>query len=155
MITVSTGTVMRGKLVASGAVRLDGRFEGHIVCARLEIGSDGYVNGRVSARELVVAGQIVGHVEATSVALEDGAFIEGDIRYAKLMLDHGATMTGKAIRLDPSFTPDDLALLEADLSAVDAQLDQMEDQARRTMVERAEAAYPVYEQARRKLAPAR
>lgn len=155
MITVTTGTVMRGKLVASGAVRLDGRFEGHIVCARLEIGSDGYVHGRVCARELVVAGQIVGQVEATSVALEDGAFIEGDVRYASLMLDHGATMTGKAIRLDPSYTPDDLALLEADLSAADAQLDAMEDQALRSMAAQAEAEYPAYERVRRKLAPAR
>ncbi len=146
---------MRGKLVASGAVRLDGRFDGHIICARLEIGSDGYVHGRVSARELVVAGQVVGHVEATSVALEDGAFVEGDIRYASLMLDHGATMTGKAIRLDPSFTPDDLALLEADLSAADAQLDEMEGKARLTMAQRAEADYPAYEQARRKLVPVR
>lgn len=155
MITVATGTVMRGKLVASGTVRLNGRFDGHLVCARLEIGSDGYVHGRVSARELVVAGQVVGNVEATSVTLEDGAFIEGDVRYAKLALDHGATMTGKAIRLEPTFTPDDLALLEADLSAADAQLDHMEDQARRAVAAQAEVDYPEYERVRRKLMPAR
>jgi cytoskeletal protein CcmA (bactofilin family) len=155
MITISVGTVMRGKLIASGTVQLEGRFEGHLVCDRIEVGSDGYVNGRVSARELVVAGQIVGHVEARAVILEDGAFIEGDIRYGSLTLDQGASMTGKAIRLEPSFTPEDLRLLESDLSAVDAQLDKMENDARLAMAQRAEAAYPAYERARHKFASSR
>lgn len=155
MITISAGTVMRGNLVTSGSVILDGRFDGRIICAKLEISRDGYVNGTVSAREVIVAGQIVGRVEARSVALMDGAFVEGDIRYASISLESGATMTGKAIRAEANYSPPDLLALEADMDVVTAQLDQMEDAARHAMAERATAEYPAYENVRRTLVAVR
>lgn len=155
MITVLAGTVMRGNLVTSGSVRLDGRFDGRIICAKLEITRDGYVNGTIAAREVVVAGQIVGHVEARSVALMDGAFVEGDVRYASISLESGATMTGKAIRAEADYAPADLLALEADMNVVTAQLDQMEDAALNAMAERATADYPMYEKARKSLVAVR
>lgn len=151
MIVISPGSVMRGDLVTSAGIRLDGRFDGRLVCSRLEISSDGYLNGTVSALELIVAGQIVGQVEARAVHLEDGAFIEGDIRYASIVLEAGATMTGKAIRLDAGFVPAALRELQTELNAADAQLDHMEHQAREEMAKRAAAEYPAYEKAKRTL----
>jgi cytoskeletal protein CcmA (bactofilin family) len=155
MITISVGTVMRGNLVTSGSVRLDGRFDGRLICSRLEVTSDGYANGYVSARDIVIAGQIVGRVEARSVTLSDGAFVEGDVRYASIVLESGATMTGKAVRAEADFTPPDLLALEADLDVATAQLDDMERTARDAMAERATAEYPQYEKVRRTLVAAR
>lgn len=155
MITISAGTVMRGNLVTSGSVRLEGRFDGRLICSRLEVTSDGYVNGTVSARDIVVAGQIVGRVEARSVTLADGAFVEGDVRYGSILLESGATMTGKAVRAEAGFTPPDLLALEADLDVVTAQLDEMEQTARDAMAERATHDYPQYEKARKTLAAVR
>lgn len=155
MITISVGTVTRGNLVTSGSVRLDGRFDGRLICSRLEVTSDGYVNGYVSAREVVISGQVVGRLEARSVTLTDGAFVEGDVRYASIALDGGATMTGKAVRAEADFTPPDLLALEADLDIVAAQLDEMERTAREGMAERATAEYPQYEKARRTLVAVR
>jgi cytoskeletal protein CcmA (bactofilin family) len=155
MITVSAGTIMRGNLVTSGAIRLDGRFDGRIICGKLEITRDGYVNGSIAAREVIVSGQVVGRVEARSVVLTDGAFVEGDIRYASIALESGATMTGKAIRADANYSPPDLLSLEADMDVVTAQLDQMEETARHEMAARAEAEYPAYERVRRSLVAVR
>jgi cytoskeletal protein CcmA (bactofilin family) len=155
MITVSAGTIMRGNLVTSGAIRLDGRFDGRIICGKLEITRDGYVNGTIAAREVIVSGQVVGRIEARSVTLTDGAFVEGDIRYASIALESGATMTGKAIRADANYSPPDLLALEADMDVVTAQLDQMEETARHEMAAKAEAEYPAYERVRRSLVAVR
>lgn len=151
MITISAETVMRGNLVTAGSVRLEGRFDGRLICSRLDVTRDGYVNGIVSAREIFIAGQIVGRVEARSVTLADGAFVEGDVRYASIVLEAGATMTGKAVRAEADFSPPELLALEADLNIVASQLDEMEQSARTAMSERATAEYPQYEKARRML----
>lgn len=148
MITVATGTILRGELVATGTMRIDGRVEGRIVCSRLEVGVDGYVHGNVAARELLVAGQIVGHISAAAVTLEDGAFIEGEIYYASLALASGATMTGKAVRAGADYVPPELAELEGEIFANDAVLDTMENEARNEMARQAQAAYPEYEKFR-------
>lgn len=155
MITVSAGTVIRGDLVTTAHVKLAGHIEGRIVCSRLDILSDGYVNGSVAARSLTVAGQVVGKITARSVTLEDGAFVEGDVHYVSIVLEHGATLTGETLRLEAGFTPAELAALDADLQAVDAQLDELEQQSRQSRAERAAAEYPEYEQARRMLAAGR
>ncbi len=155
MITISVGTVMRGDLVTAGSVQLDGRFDGRLICSRLDISTDGYVNGYISAREVFIAGQVVGHVEARSVTLADGAFVEGDVRYASIALEPGATMTGRAVRAEPDFTPPDLVALEGELNIVASELDEMERVARQGMAERASAAYPAYERVRRTLVAVR
>lgn len=155
MITVSVGTFMRGDLVTASTVQLDGRFDGRLVCSRLEISSDGYLNGDISAREVVIAGQVVGSVEARSVTLEDGAFVEGDVRYVSILLESGATMTGRAVRADPGFTPPELLALESELNIVSVELDEMERSAREDMAARAKAEYPAYERIRRTLVAAR
>lgn len=155
MITVSAGTVIRGDLITTAHVELAGQVDGRIVCSRLDILSDGYVNGSIAARALTVAGQVVGQIEARSVTLEDGAFVEGDVHYVSIVLEHGATLTGETLRLEAGFTPPELAALEADLKAADAQLDDLEQQSRQQLAERAAEAYPAYEEARRVLSASR
>ena len=113
MIVVEPGTLMRGDLVAAGAVRLDGWLEGQIICSRLEIGRDGYILGNVATKELLVAGQIVGTVVAEAVHLMAGAFVEGDVNHLTLSVDPAATLIGSAIRGRGVQLPPVLLALEA------------------------------------------
>lgn len=155
MITVATGSILRGDMVATGTMVVDGRIEGRVVCSRLEIGSNGSIQGDVAARELIVAGQIVGQVHAASVTLNDGAFIEGEIHYASLALASGATMTGKAVRAGAGYVPVELSELEGEVSANDAVLDEMEAETRRDIAQRAQDDYPRYQQLRDRLVASR
>jgi len=113
MIVVDPDTLMRGDLVAAGRVMFDGWIEGQIICSRLEVGSDGYVLGNVAAKELFVAGQIVGTIVAEAVHLLKGAFVEGDVHHLTLSLDPTATLTGRAIRGRDLQMPPALLALEA------------------------------------------
>ena len=113
MIVVEPGTLMRGDLVAAGAVRLDGWLEGQIICSRLEIGRDGYILGNVTTKELLVGGQIVGTVVAEAVYLVEGAFVEGDVHHLTLSINRAAVLIGSAIRGRGVQMPPVLLALEA------------------------------------------
>jgi cytoskeletal protein CcmA (bactofilin family) len=140
MIVVEPGTLMRGDLVAAGEVRLDGWLEGQIICSRLEIGIDGYILGNVAAKELFVAGQIVGTVVAEAAHLMEGAFVEGDVHHLTLSVDPAATLIGSAIRGRGVQMPPVLLALEAKASANRANGDRVGQQASQARGARAGAA---------------
>jgi cytoskeletal protein CcmA (bactofilin family) len=116
MLVVDTRGVVRGKLKAAGTMCLDCWLEGDVTCSRLEIGRDGYILGTVTARELIVEGQIVGNVEASVVHLMEGAFVEGDIRHSVISIHAGATLLGRAVRTR-GFAPTELVELEVKAAA--------------------------------------
>jgi len=148
MFVVDTGTVMRGNIVAAGTIKLDGWLEGDIVCTKLEIGPDGYLLGRATAREVHVKGQIVGGVAANGVHLSPGAFIEGEVFHGRLSVEPGATLSGKARRIEGVRMPDDYLALEARAVSEHAHLDRAERDSLKAASDRAVVDYPRYQMAR-------
>ena len=76
MLTIDADMAVQGQLVVLGTVRLEGRFDGAIICSRLEIGPDGYLFGSVVTEDLRVEGQVVGTVRAIRVHLTGSALLE-------------------------------------------------------------------------------
>jgi hypothetical protein len=155
MFTVGPGNVMRGRIVAAGAIKLDGWLEGEIVCSRLDIGPDGYLLGSVIAREIFVEGQIVGSVTAGAVHLLAGAFVEGDVRHAKISVMPGGTLSGRSFRIAGLRMPDEFLSLEARSVAEHADLDRVERESLKATADRAVVEYPRYQRARERLAARR
>lgn len=152
MFVVGPGSVMQGHLVSAGSIKLDGWFEGDIVCTRVDIGPDGYLLGKVIARELRVAGQIVGNVTAGDVQLLSGAFVEGDVRHVRLSIEAGATLSGKSLRILGVHMPEHYLALEARAEAERADLDRVERQSLRNAADKAVVDYRRYQEARTKFA---
>ena len=148
MFVVDTGTVMRGNIMAAGTIKLDGWLEGDIVCSRLEIGHDGYLLGRVTAKEIYVHGQIVGTIAANGVHLMPGAFVEGDIMHATLAVEPGATLSGKARRITGVRMPEDFLALEARAASEHAHLHRAERESLKATADRAVIEYPRYQSAK-------
>lgn len=113
MLTLNSEVAVKGRLVVAGPVVLDLWFEGDIVCSKLEVRSNGYLQGSVAAHEVVVYGQIVGPVHASVVTLKGGCFMEGDIHSTKLLMDQGATFMGRSSRFAVIQMPAELLQLEA------------------------------------------
>ncbi|MBC7323901.1 MAG: polymer-forming cytoskeletal protein [Moorella sp. (in: Bacteria)] len=89
-------TSITGKLVAEGAVRVDGRFEGELSTAGdLVVGEGGLVVATVKARNLLVVGTIKGDV-VTSGQLEIAPTgkVEGDVQTARLIVEPGGLLMG-------------------------------------------------------------
>lgn len=97
MLVIESHTRMRGQLLAAGRIRLDGWFQGDLICSELIIGPDGYLFGNVTARTLRVTGQIVGRATVGGAHLNSGAFFEGELYHTSLRKAVDATLVGEAI----------------------------------------------------------
>lgn len=94
--TISRGTVLEGKIVTKGDIRIEGRVIGTVVCdAKLVIGEHGVVEGNIEARNAHIAGEVRGSVVVKELLqLQEKSRIEGDISTLRLSVQVGAIFTG-------------------------------------------------------------
>ena len=88
---------IRGNIDTDGTVRVDGRVEGSSHFAgTLIVGVGGLVVGHVEAKEVVVAGQIHGNVQARGrIEIESGAAVHGEVRAHAMVLREGGMVDGR------------------------------------------------------------
>ncbi|PJZ68443.1 cell division protein [Leptospira perolatii] len=93
---IGPGSIFEGKFYIAGSLRIDGKFEGEIKTDdALFIGETGKVRTNISAREVVVAGTLIGNIKAESeVRLEETGRLLGDIIAPALTLAKGVVAKG-------------------------------------------------------------
>lgn len=99
MAVVGAGVFIRGEILASGDLTIEGRVEGPVLCeaGAVTIARGGSLTGNVVARDITV----VGHVDGTLVASEvvdirPGATVAGRIVATRFILAENATFNGSA-----------------------------------------------------------
>lgn len=90
------GTKIKGDIIASGDIRIDGEMVGNLATkGKLVVGNNGKIDGQVHAANIEVAGLIKGKVTASELLnMKSSAKIEGDIVAGKLAVEPGAVFTG-------------------------------------------------------------
>ncbi len=90
---------VRGKLTGAGDMVIDGRFDGDIdVDGTIEVGATGLLASPVAAGAVVVRGFLEGSVRAaSSVAIEPGGRLLGDVRADRVSLADGGHLEGSVI----------------------------------------------------------
>ncbi|MGE5549123.1 MAG: bactofilin family protein [Bacteroidota bacterium] len=93
---IGKDTTVRGTVEAEGTIRVDGRFEGDISTAGdLIVGESGFVQGTVVAKNVSIAGQLHGKVEARGrLELLPSANVQGEIKMVLLVVEEGACLQG-------------------------------------------------------------
>lgn len=95
-----------GNLRLSESIRIDGRVLGHVhstseQAVSVVIGPTGEVVGDLVAQRVIVAGKVSGNVHALDrVELHAGCFVQGDLKYASIAIEHGARVQGLLLQLD-------------------------------------------------------
>ena len=95
---IGASIVVRGEMIAQEDVLIAGRVEGKIRIDghRVTVAPGAQVVAEIHAREVVVAGQVLGNVVASErVDLRETADIEGDVVTPALRMADGATFRGK------------------------------------------------------------
>jgi cytoskeletal protein CcmA (bactofilin family) len=90
--------VIRGEVKGSEDLIVDGRVEGTVSLSesRLTIGPNANVAADLSAKDVLVMGQVVGNIVASGrVELRSGCIVEGDIRALRLAVEDNAVFRGK------------------------------------------------------------
>ena len=99
---ITSGTVIKGDVTASGDFRLDGTLEGNIqLNGKLVIGDSGVVNGNVLCMNANIIGTVNGNLSVKELlSLHTTARVRGDILINKLSIEPGATFSGKCRMID-------------------------------------------------------
>ena len=95
---IGTTVVIRGEVKGSEDLIVDGRVEGTVSLSesRLTIGHSANVAADLSAKDVLILGQVVGNVVASGrVELRAGCTMEGDIRALRLAVEDNAVFRGK------------------------------------------------------------
>ncbi|HME57687.1 MAG TPA: polymer-forming cytoskeletal protein [Terracidiphilus sp.] len=90
--------VICGEVKGSEDLIIDGRVEGTVSLSesRLTIGSSANVAADLSAKDILILGQVQGNLAASGrVELRAGCVVEGDIRALRLVVEDNAVFRGK------------------------------------------------------------
>lgn len=99
---IGVGSSVRGTLMISGTLRIDGEFEGDVLsCERLEIGEHGIMRTDIEVREAMVLGRVVGSIRALGVIeLKTGARVDGDVAAYSVVMEPGVHFSGRCTMLE-------------------------------------------------------
>jgi len=94
---IGRGAVLEGKLEVQSSIRVDGRVKGSVKSSdTIVVGKDGVVEGDLTAKNVVVGGEVNGKIDATGrVVLESTSTFTGDLKTGKLVIDEGAVFDGQ------------------------------------------------------------
>ncbi|GIX42950.1 MAG: cell division protein [Leptospiraceae bacterium] len=90
---IGPGSIFEGKFYISGSLRIDGKFQGEIKTEdELVIGETGKVKTNIKARSVVIAGTMIGNIQATEeVRIEKNGKLLGDIETGTMIGNIQAT----------------------------------------------------------------
>lgn len=96
-LMVRPGAVFEGLITCPNAARIEGRFVGNVFAAgRVEIGVDAEVEGRIEARDIVIAGRFEGELSAQQcISLLATARVQGDLQARQLDAQEGCIVSGR------------------------------------------------------------
>ncbi len=100
----STDLVIEGTLHSDGDIQIDGRVEGNIRSGSLTIGEKSVINGEIVANDVTIRGRVVGSIRARKVALSGTSHVEGDILHNALAVESGAFFDGNCRHADDPLT---------------------------------------------------
>ncbi len=95
---VGKGSKIDGKIYITGSLRVEGRIEGEVKAGGdVFVGEEGLVVASVQARNIIIAGEVQGNVDALEkLEIVPSGKLFGDIIISKLVIEDGATFKGKS-----------------------------------------------------------
>ena len=97
---ISATLHVTGNLKTDGDVQIDGEIDGDVQSKLLTLGESGVINGAIVADLARIAGTVNGSITARVVELGRSAKITGDINHFSLAIEPGAYIQGQCTHVD-------------------------------------------------------
>jgi cytoskeletal protein CcmA (bactofilin family) len=104
---IGAGMVVRGDVLFTGGLRIDGTIEGNVGtvdghAGTLVVSEQARVAGRIAVSHVVVNGTVNGPITAREyLELQGKARIDGDVTYRMLEMQVGAVVAGRLHHAEP------------------------------------------------------
>jgi len=94
-------TIIGGKIVSKGTLRIDGRVEGEVQAEEaIVVGPTGAVKANIAARSVAISGKVYGNVFAAErLEIQPTGEVHGDVQMAAgaLIIEGGAKLEGRCL----------------------------------------------------------
>jgi cytoskeletal protein CcmA (bactofilin family) len=97
---LSADLSMTGNLESHGEIQIDGHVQGDIKAENLLVGEKADVRGEIVADTVRVHGRVEGQIRARLVSLAKSAHVVGDILHHELAIEQGAFLEGNCRRIE-------------------------------------------------------
>lgn len=97
---ISAELIVKGTLISAGDVQVEGKIDGDIRAAGLVIGEKAIIVGDIYAEEAVIRGRVEGSVRARRVQLSSTCHVEGNVLHESLAVENGAFFEGNCRHTD-------------------------------------------------------
>ena len=97
-VYINSETIINGELIFGTDARVEGRLLGSVRSLenKIVIGSEGYVTGRLDARELIVFGKLEGEITVSgTTVIHSGGFLQGRLNSRIVDIKEGAILNAK------------------------------------------------------------
>ena len=97
MVNIGKSVIIKGELSGSEDLTIEGQVEGKIELRQnvLTIGPNGKIKAQVTAKTVVVEGQVQGNITATErVDIRDNGTVDGDLLAPRVAIADGAHFRG-------------------------------------------------------------
>ena len=92
---ISSDLVIDGKIDSKGLIEIEGVIKGTINGNSIIIREDGFVQGFISSEFLNIRGKFEGTIRAKNISISSKANVVGDIEYESLAVEDGASIDGQ------------------------------------------------------------
>ena len=97
--TISQGLDITGSIVSKGKIRFNGLIKGTLQAKSLYVGEDGFIDGKATADEAIILGNVKGSLRGKKVRLAATSRIEGDTYHEVIAIEDGAIYEGSIKRI--------------------------------------------------------
>jgi cytoskeletal protein CcmA (bactofilin family) len=92
---IGADVMIKGDIIATADLHVDGTIEGDIKCASLVQGETSGIHGAVVAESARLSGKVIGSITVRELVILKTARIEGDVHYDALTIEQGAQVDGR------------------------------------------------------------
>jgi cytoskeletal protein CcmA (bactofilin family) len=100
---LSSDLKVKGNLLTSGDIQIEGIIEGDIQAHLLTVGETSKIKGEIIADDVIINGNVIGCVRGLKVRLTNKARVQGDIIHKAIAIESGAHFEGTGQRTDNPF----------------------------------------------------
>ena len=86
--------------MTEGELHISGSVKGNVVARDLTLSEGGSVTGDIEAETAIIAGNVAGHLTATSVVLKPTARLAAEVTHVSLTIEPGAEFQGVSHRVN-------------------------------------------------------
>ena len=97
-IKIKEDSFFKGTYSGSGDMELYGSFEGVLNVKNLHIKKSGILMGHVSAKSIVVEGEMNADIQVGNLHLKSTGVVDGDVMYRNIVIDSGGLLNSQMVQ---------------------------------------------------------